>query len=136
VKGVEEVGFYPDKSKDDVEVMLRYFIWITNSLISGLLTPIGKTSLIALISKKPTKVVVKICVNSRCNRFYQNKLNDNPKKVLSMSLILVRDLKLKKFRTIRPNSVILARFLTFLLHPILKHIGGSEFGDCNINTLA
>jgi hypothetical protein len=48
--------------------------------ISGLLTPIGKTSREALISKEPTKFVVKICVNSRCNRFYQNKWNDNPEK--------------------------------------------------------
>jgi predicted nucleic-acid-binding Zn-ribbon protein len=41
------------------------------NLISGLLTPIGKTSREALISKEPTKFVVKICVNSRYNRFYQ-----------------------------------------------------------------
>jgi len=40
-------------------------------LISGLLTSIGKTSREALISKEPTKLVVKISVNSRCNRFYQ-----------------------------------------------------------------
>jgi len=39
--------------------------------ISGLLTPIGKTSREALIYREPTKFVVKICVNSRCNRFYQ-----------------------------------------------------------------
>jgi hypothetical protein len=47
--------------------------WIrgNKTLISGLLTPIGKTSREALISKEPTKFVVKICVNSRCNRFYQ-----------------------------------------------------------------
>jgi len=41
------------------------------SSISGLLTSIGKTSWEALISKEPTKVVVKISVNSRCNRVYQ-----------------------------------------------------------------
>jgi hypothetical protein len=34
-------------------------------LISGLLTPIGKTSREALISKEATKFVVKICVNLR-----------------------------------------------------------------------
>jgi hypothetical protein len=51
-----------------------------NLSISGLLTPIGKTSRKALISKEPTKFVVKICVNSRCNRFYQKKWNDNPEK--------------------------------------------------------
>jgi hypothetical protein len=39
--------------------------------ISGLLTSIGKTSREALISKEPTKFVVKISVNSRCNRVYQ-----------------------------------------------------------------
>jgi len=50
------------------------------SLISGLLTPIGKTSREAMISTEPTKFVVKICVNSRCNRFYENKWNDNPEK--------------------------------------------------------
>jgi len=50
------------------------------TIISGLLTPIGKTSREALISKEPTKFVVKICVNSRCNRFYQNKWNDKPEK--------------------------------------------------------
>jgi hypothetical protein len=44
-----------------------------------------------------------------------------------MSFILVRDLKLNKFKTIRPNSVLLTRFLTFLLHPILRHISSSEF---------
>jgi len=48
--------------------------------ISGLLTPIGKTSREALIYREPTKFVVKICVNSRCNRFYQNKWNSNPEK--------------------------------------------------------
>jgi hypothetical protein len=42
--------------------------------------PIGKTSPEALISKEPTKFVVKIFVNSRCNRFFQNKWNDNPEK--------------------------------------------------------
>jgi len=39
--------------------------------ISGLLISIGKTSREALISKEPTKFVVKISVNSRCNRVYQ-----------------------------------------------------------------
>ena len=39
--------------------------------ISGLLTSIGKTSREALISLEPTKFVVKISVNSRCNRIYQ-----------------------------------------------------------------
>jgi hypothetical protein len=41
---------------------------ISNNLmlvISGLLTPIGKTSREALISREPTKFVVKICVNLR-----------------------------------------------------------------------
>jgi hypothetical protein len=42
-----------------------------NPPISGLLTPNGKTSLEALISKEPTKFVVKISVNSKCNSFYQ-----------------------------------------------------------------
>ncbi len=37
------------------------------SLILGLLTSIGKTSREALMSKEPTKFVVKISVNSRCN---------------------------------------------------------------------
>jgi hypothetical protein len=32
---------------------------------------IGKTSREALISKEPTKFVMKISVNSRCNRVYQ-----------------------------------------------------------------
>jgi hypothetical protein len=41
------------------------------SVISGLLTSIGKTSREALISKEPTKFVVKINVSSRCNRVYQ-----------------------------------------------------------------
>jgi hypothetical protein len=41
------------------------------TLISGLLISIGKTSREALISKEPTKFVVKISVNSRCNRVYQ-----------------------------------------------------------------
>jgi hypothetical protein len=50
------------------------------NLISGLPTPIGITSREALISKEPTKFVVKISVISRCNRFYQNKWNDNPEK--------------------------------------------------------
>jgi hypothetical protein len=50
------------------------------SVISGLLTPIGKTSREALISYVPTKFVVKIFVNLRCSRFYQNKWNDNPEK--------------------------------------------------------
>ena len=49
------------------------------------------------------------------------------KKVVSTSFILVRDLKLKKFRTIRQNSVLWARFLMFLLHQILRHISSSEF---------
>ena len=49
------------------------------------------------------------------------------KKVWSTSFILVRDLKLKKFRTIRQNSVLWARFLMFLLHQILRHISSSEF---------
>jgi hypothetical protein len=40
-------------------------------LISGLLSSIGKTSREALISKEPTKFVVKISVNSRCIRSYQ-----------------------------------------------------------------
>jgi hypothetical protein len=40
-------------------------------IISGLLTSIGKTSREALISEDPTKFVVKISVNSRCNRVYQ-----------------------------------------------------------------
>jgi hypothetical protein len=44
-------------------------------------------------------------------------------------LILVRDLKLNKFRTIRPNSVLWARFLMFLLHQILRHISSSEFTE-------
>jgi len=44
---------------------------LTSVLISGLLTPIGKIFREALISKEPTKFVVKIRVNSRCNRFYQ-----------------------------------------------------------------
>jgi hypothetical protein len=38
-------------------------------LISGFLTSIGKTSREALISKEPTKFVVKISVNSRSKRF-------------------------------------------------------------------
>jgi hypothetical protein len=37
--------------------------------ISGFLTSIGKTSREALISKEPTKFVVKISVNSRSKRF-------------------------------------------------------------------
>jgi hypothetical protein len=41
------------------------------TVISGLLTSIGKTFREALISKEPTKFVVKISVNSRCNRVYQ-----------------------------------------------------------------
>ena len=48
--------------------------------ISGFLTSIGKTSREALISKEPTKFVIKISVNSKCNRVYQNKWNDNPEK--------------------------------------------------------
>ena len=48
--------------------------------ISGLLTPIGKTSREALIYRETPKFVVKICVNSRCNRFYQNKWNSKPEK--------------------------------------------------------
>jgi hypothetical protein len=52
----------------------------TDSVISGLLTPIGKTSREVLISKEPTKFVEKICVHLRCNKFYQNKRNDNPEK--------------------------------------------------------
>ena len=32
-----------------------------------------------------------------------------------------------KFRTTRPNSILLARFLTFLLNQILRHVGSSEF---------
>jgi hypothetical protein len=40
-------------------------------IISGLLTSIGKDSREALISKESTKFVVKISVNSRCNRVYQ-----------------------------------------------------------------
>jgi hypothetical protein len=43
-------------------------------VISGLLTPIGKTSRKALISKEPTKFAVKICVISRCNRFYKKMI--------------------------------------------------------------
>jgi len=39
--------------------------------ISGHLTSIGKTFREALISKESTKYVVKISVNSRCNRVYQ-----------------------------------------------------------------
>jgi hypothetical protein len=39
--------------------------------ISGLLTSIGKTSRETLISKEATKFVVKISVNSGCNRVYQ-----------------------------------------------------------------
>jgi hypothetical protein len=52
---------------------LAGFIWqhVIRNVISGLLTSIGKTSREALISKEPTKFVVKISVNSRCNRFYQ-----------------------------------------------------------------
>jgi len=51
----------------------RHLCWwpLIIRLISGLLTPFGKTSREALISKEPTKFVVKISVNSRCNRFYQ-----------------------------------------------------------------
>jgi hypothetical protein len=41
--------------------------------ISGLLTSIGKTSREALISKETTKFVAKKCVNSGCNKIYQNK---------------------------------------------------------------
>ena len=41
------------------------------SLISGLLTSIGKTFLEALVYKGPRKLAAKICVNSRCNKFYQ-----------------------------------------------------------------
>jgi len=36
--------------------------------ISGLLTSVGKTSREALISKEPTKIVVKFSLNSRYNR--------------------------------------------------------------------
>jgi len=32
-----------------------------------------------------------------------------------------------RIRTIRPNSALLTRFLTFLLHQILRHISSSEF---------
>jgi hypothetical protein len=39
--------------------------------VSELLTSIGKTSREALISKEPTKFLVNISVNSRCNRVYQ-----------------------------------------------------------------
>jgi hypothetical protein len=59
------------------------------STISGLLTPIGKTSREALIYREPTKIVVKTCVNSRCNRFYQNKWNDNPEKG-SINVLYIR----------------------------------------------
>jgi hypothetical protein len=40
-------------------------------LISGLLTSIGKTFREALKSKEPRKLVVRISVNSRCDRVYQ-----------------------------------------------------------------
>jgi hypothetical protein len=55
----------------------KVMLWISDigyrisEIISGLLTSIGKTSREALISKEPTKFVVKISVNSRCNRVYQ-----------------------------------------------------------------
>jgi hypothetical protein len=49
-------------------------------IVSGLLTPIGKTSPQAMISKEPTKFVVKISLDSRYNKFYQKKWNDNPEK--------------------------------------------------------
>jgi len=55
----------------------RFFIMavggrvIVTLQISGLLISIGKTSREALISKEPTKFVVKISVNPRCNRVYQ-----------------------------------------------------------------
>jgi hypothetical protein len=39
--------------------------------ISGLLTSIGKIPRETLISREPTKYVVKISVNSRFNRVYQ-----------------------------------------------------------------
>jgi hypothetical protein len=66
-----------------------------SAVISGLLTPIGQTSRDALISKEPTKFVAKIYVNSRSNRFYQNKWNDNPEKGIIDILYIIRDLKLK-----------------------------------------
>jgi transcription termination factor Rho len=81
---------------------------LLTSTISELLTPIGKTSREALISKEPKKF--KICVNSRCNRFYQNKWNDNPEKGIIVVLYISERPEIKKFRTIRPNSILLTRF--------------------------
>jgi len=51
--------------------MRKFTVFERRKRISGLLTSIGKTSREALISKEPTKFVVKISVNSRCNRVYQ-----------------------------------------------------------------
>ena len=43
--------------------------------ISGLLTSVGKASREALILKKPTKIVEKLSVNSRCNRIYKELIS-------------------------------------------------------------
>jgi hypothetical protein len=63
-----------------VQRLRVHFKYATKTRISGLLTSIGKTTREVLISRKPTKFVVKICVNSRCNKFIKNKWNDNLEK--------------------------------------------------------
>ena len=55
------------------DLILDISIWNLFGPISGLPTPIGKTSREALISKEPTKYVVKISVNSDATEFIKNK---------------------------------------------------------------
>jgi hypothetical protein len=58
----------------------------------------------------------------------KNKWNDIPEKGNIEGLYFGYRSEIKnKFRTIRPNSFLLTRFLTFLLHQIWRHISSSEF---------
>jgi hypothetical protein len=74
--------------------------------ISEFLTPVGKTSREALISREPNKFVEKISLNSRSNKVYQ---------------------KLNKIQNYSPKFSIVDAIPDISVVSDLRHISSSEF---------